>query len=82
MYARPQTDDATRAYIALAKQHHLDVCQMALAYVNSRPFVTSTLIGATSMEQLKSNIDSIDLKLSDEVLSGIEALRELHPMPF
>ena len=80
--ARPQTDDATRAYIALAKQHHLDVCQMALAYVNSRPFVTSTLIGATSMEQLKSNIDSIGLKLSGEVLSGIEALRELHPMPF
>lgn len=80
--ARTQTDDATRAYIALAKQHDLDVCQMALAYVNSRPFVSSTLIGATSMAQLKSNIDSIDLQLDDEVLSGIEALRELHPMPF
>jgi len=79
---RPQTDAATRAYIDLAQKHDLDVCQMALAYVNSRPFVTSTLIGATSMDQLRSNIASIDLQLSEEVLAGIEALRELHPMPF
>lgn len=80
--ARPQTDAATRAYINLAKSHDLDVCQMALAYVNSRPFVTSTLIGATTMEQLKTNIAAIDLKLSSEVLQAIEALREEYPMPF
>lgn len=80
--ARPQTDAATRAYMDLAQSHGLDVCQMALAYVNSRPFVTSTLIGATTMEQLKSNIASIDLQLNEDVLHAIESLREEHPMPF
>lgn len=80
--ARPQTDAATRAYIAIAEQYQLDVCQMALAYVNSRPFVCSTLIGATSMAQLESNIDSIQLTLSDDVLQAIEKTREAHPMPY
>ena len=80
--ARSQTDAATRAYIDLAQSQGLDVCQMALAYVNSRPFVTSTLIGATTMGQLKSNIASIDLQLNEDVLQAIEALREEHPMPF
>ena len=80
--ARPQTDAATRAYMALAEQHQLDVCQMALAYVNSRPFVRSTLIGATSMAQLESNINSINLKLDDEIIQAIEKIREEHPMPY
>ena len=80
--ARPQTDAATLAYMDLAQSQGLDVCQMALAYVNSRPFVTSTLIGATTMEQLKTNIASIDLQLDEDVLQAIEALREVHPMPF
>ena len=54
---------------------------MALAYVNSRPFLTSTIIGATTMAQLKSNLASIDLTLSDEVLEGIEAIHNAHPNP-
>lgn len=77
-----QTDLAIEAYIALAKEHNLDVCQMALAFVNQQPFVTSNLIGATSMEQLKSNIASIDITLTDDVLNGIKAIRRQHPMPF
>lgn len=71
-YFTPQGIAATEAYVALAKQHGLDPAQMALAYVNSRGFVTSNIIGATTMEQLKSNIESVDLELSDEVLMGIE----------
>jgi len=78
----PQTDAAIEKYIALAQQHELDVCQMALAFVHSRPFLTSTLIGATTMQQLKANIDSIHLELTAEVLEGIEAIRREHPMPF
>jgi aryl-alcohol dehydrogenase-like predicted oxidoreductase len=54
---------------------------MALAYVNSRPFVTSTIIGATTMQQLKSNIASANLVLSEAVLRGIEAIHEQHPNP-
>ncbi|HEB82943.1 MAG TPA: aldo/keto reductase [Gammaproteobacteria bacterium] len=78
----PMVDDAIRDYMALAAQHGLDVCQMALAFVHSRPFVTSTLIGATTMDQLKSNIDSIELKLSDEVLQGITKLRQKYAALF
>jgi len=80
--ANPQTDATIEAYMALAKEHHLDVCQMALAFVNQQPFVTSNLIGATSMEQLKSNIDSINLTLSQEVIDGIKTVRRRFPMSF
>lgn len=80
--AHPQTDAAIRKYMALAEHHHLDVCQMALAFVNSRPFLTSTLIGATSMEQLRSNIDSINMELPEEVLKEIADIRREYPMPF
>lgn len=78
----PLLDAAVERYIALANEHDLDVCQMALAFVNQQPFVTSNLIGATSMEQLKTNIDSIDVSLSDEVLAGIEAIRREYPAVF
>ncbi len=72
---------ATEKYVALARQHRLDPAGMALAYVNSRPFLTSTIVGATTMEQLRRNIDSIDLTLSDEVLASIEAIHNAHPNP-
>jgi len=78
----PQTDDAIEAYIKLAKEHQLDVCQMAIAFVNQQAFVSSTLIGATNMQQLKNNIDAIKLDLSDELLSEINLLRRRYPMPF
>ena len=75
-------DNSTEKYIDLAQSHGLDPCQMALAYVNSRPFVSSTLIGATTMEQLRSNIDSISVTLSNEVLKEIEQIRRTQPVPF
>jgi aryl-alcohol dehydrogenase-like predicted oxidoreductase len=71
-YTGAHAQPAIAAYVDLAKKHGIDPGHMALAFVNSRPFVTSTIIGATNMAQLKSNIDSIDVKLSDEVLAGIE----------
>lgn len=80
--AHPETEAATQKYVDLAKSHSLDPCQMALSYVNSRPFVTSTLIGATTMKQLEDNINSISINLSAEVLAEIEAIRRVHPMPF
>lgn len=82
-YSNPPAVRATEQYVALAQQHNLDPAQMALAYVNSRKFLTSTIIGATSMQQLKSNIASIDISLGDDVLDGIEAIhREIsNPSP-
>ena len=55
--------------------------QLALAFVNSRPFVTSNLIGATSLDQLKETIASVDVKLSQDVLDEIAALHQLQPNP-
>ena len=78
----PQVEQATQKYVDLAKQHGLDPCQMALAFVNRKPFVTSNLIGATTMSQLKTNIDSIDVTLSSEVLDGIAAIYREYPAPF
>lgn len=74
--------DAVRAYIKIAEKHGLDVNQMALAFVNMQPFVTSNIIGATTMEQLKTNISSVDVKLSGDVLKEIAAVRKQYPMPF
>lgn len=79
---RPQTHDAVQAYVNVAAKHGLDVCQMAIVFVTMQPFVTSTIIGATSMEQLKTNIASIDVTLSQNVLDDIEAVRRDYPMPY
>ncbi|QNB11537.1 NADP(H)-dependent aldo-keto reductase [Paraburkholderia tropica] len=80
-YSKPQAIAAISRYVALAKEHGLSPAQFALAFVNSRPFVTSNLIGATSMAQLKENIASVDVKLSADVLARIDALHELQPNP-
>jgi aryl-alcohol dehydrogenase-like predicted oxidoreductase len=80
-YTNPQAQAATAAYVALAQQHGLDPAQMALAYVNSRDFLTANIIGATHMDQLQSNIASADIELSDEVLEGIEQIHRQHPNP-
>jgi aryl-alcohol dehydrogenase-like predicted oxidoreductase len=80
-YSNPQGMAATMSYVAIAQKHGLDPAQMALAYVNSRSFLTSNIIGATTMAQLESDIDSIDLELSDEVLEEIEAIHKEQPNP-
>ncbi|MBN6712678.1 NADP(H)-dependent aldo-keto reductase [Pseudomonas capsici] len=80
-YNNPQAERATAQYVALARQHGLDPAQMALAYVTSRPFVTSNIIGATTLEQLAVNLASIDVSLSDEVVAGIEAIHVGQPNP-
>jgi aryl-alcohol dehydrogenase-like predicted oxidoreductase len=72
---------AIEAYCQIAENHGLSMAQMALAYVNSRPFVTSNIIGATSLLQLQENLGSIELKLSSEVLQAIEKVHERFPDP-
>jgi len=72
---------ATARYVELARQHGLDPAQMALAYVNTRSFLTSNIIGATTMTQLQANIASIDIELSEEVLAGIEEIHQQYPNP-
>ncbi|MCC6206996.1 MAG: NADP(H)-dependent aldo-keto reductase [Gammaproteobacteria bacterium] len=80
-YTGEIAQQAVRAYVDLARRHGLDPARMALAYVNARPFLTSTIIGATTLQQLRDNIASIGLTLSDEVIAGIEAIHAAHPNP-
>lgn len=82
-YTKAPIEVAAKAYVDLANEVGISPVHLALAFVNSRPFVTSNLIGATSLEQLKENIDSIDVVLSDDVLAAIEAihLSNANPAP-
>lgn len=80
-YTNPQGIAATKAYVKLARENDLSPAQMALAWINSRPFVSGNIIGATTLEQLAENIASIDLELNEEVLAGIEKIHTKHPNP-
>ncbi len=80
-YSNEQALAATAEYAALAREHGLSPAGMALAYVNSRPFLTSNIIGATTMAQLEENIASAGVVLSEELLEGIEAIHTRHPYP-
>ena len=82
-YHRGGSFEATAAYNEIAKKHGLSLAQMSLAFVNQQPFVTSTIIGATTMEQLSENIDSINVTLSEEIIKEIDEVhaRMPHPAP-
>ncbi len=72
---------ATVRYVEIAEKHGLNPAQMSLAFVNAQPFVTSTIIGATNLEQLRTNIDSMNIKLSTEVLNDIQNIFNEIPNP-
>jgi len=80
-YTKPRGVEATQAYAEVAKKHDLDFAQMSLAFLKSKNFVTASIIGATTMEQLKSNIDAYELTLSDEVLADIDVVHTSFPNP-
>ena len=80
-YSSVSSMNAAQAYNEIAIKHGLTLTQLALAFVNDRPFVTSNIIGATSIEQLSENIGSIDIQLSEEILTEIEAVHVAMPNP-
>ncbi|WP_263064767.1 NADP(H)-dependent aldo-keto reductase [Dickeya dadantii] len=80
-YSAPHTQQAIAEYVALAQKHGLDPAQMALAFVRQQPFVASTLLGATTLEQLKTNLDSLDLTLGEDVLTELEAIHRRFTIP-
>ena len=69
-------------YVAIARKHGIDPAQMAIAFCNQRPFVTSSIIGATSVEQLAVNLGAAELELGDEVLEDIHQVYRQHPVPY
>ncbi|BBL29469.1 NADP(H)-dependent aldo-keto reductase [Pantoea ananatis] len=80
-YSGEQSQLAVAEYVALAQKHQLDPSQMALAFVRQQPFVSSTLLGATTLDQLKINIDSANVTLSNEVLEELEAIHRRYTYP-
>ncbi|MFC4723118.1 aldo/keto reductase [Geojedonia litorea] len=80
-YSSAQCTEATKRYLKIAEDHNMTLAQMSLAFVTQEPFVTSNIIGATRLDQLKENIDSIHLTLSDEVLKAIDLVHAEIPNP-
>jgi aryl-alcohol dehydrogenase-like predicted oxidoreductase len=80
-YEKPGAETAIALYVALAKDFEIDPAQMAIAFVNSRPFVGSTIIGATTMAQLKTDIAAIDVTLPPALIDRIDAIHQLHCNP-
>jgi aryl-alcohol dehydrogenase-like predicted oxidoreductase len=80
-YSNQESQWATAEYVALARRRGLDPAQMALAWVTSRPFVTATVIGATTLGQLESDIASANLTLSGELEAEIESIHRRQPNP-
>ena len=80
-YSNNECLNAVKKYAKVADKHNLSLTHLALAFVNSRPFVTSNIIGATTIDQLKENIESININLSDEVLDEINEIHEMQPNP-
>jgi aryl-alcohol dehydrogenase-like predicted oxidoreductase len=80
-YNNRQAEAATAEYVKLARKHGLSPAQFALAFVTQQPFVTSNIIGATTLEQLKENLGSIALKLDAELLAEIDAIHQIISNP-
>ena len=80
-YNSAQCAEATRLYQEIADKNGLTLTELSLAFVTQQAFVTSTIIGATTMEQLKENIATIDVVLSDEILKEIDAVQTIIPDP-
>ena len=80
-YSNPESEWATEQYALLAEKHNLSLTQLALAFIKQQFFVTSTIIGATNLEQLKENIAAFEVTLSDEILQGVEDIHRQQPNP-
>jgi len=80
-YSGPQINEATLQYSKIAAQHNLSLAQMSLAFINQQPFLTSNIIGATQLNQLKENIKSIEVTLSQEIIDQINEVHNTYPNP-
>jgi aryl-alcohol dehydrogenase-like predicted oxidoreductase len=80
-YKKPNTEKAIEAYFEISRKYNINLTQMSLKFIEIQPFVTSVIIGATKMEQLKTNIESVNLKLSDEIIKEINEVQKKYPNP-
>tara|TARA_B100001248_G_scaffold238090_1_gene202467 strand:- start:689 stop:1726 length:1038 start_codon:yes stop_codon:yes gene_type:complete len=80
-HLNPLAMKAYEEYYKLAKENNMTMAQLAQAFVNTRPFVTSNIIGATTMDQLKENIDSVNIELTGEIIDKINIIHNNNPNP-
>ena len=80
-YNKPNAGKAIDAYYEVAKKYKLDLAQMSLKFLEIQPFVTSVIIGATTMEQLKTNIESVNINLTNEIINEINEVQKIYPNP-
>ena len=81
-YKKPNMGVGVVAYYEIGKKHNLDFAQMALKFCEIQPFMNSVIIGATTMQQLKTDIESVNVKLTDEIIKKINEVQKIYPNPF
>ena len=80
-YKKPNTGVAVDAYFEIARKYNLELAQMSLKFCEIQPFMTSVIIGATTMEQLKTDIESVNVNLSEEIIKEINEIQKIYPNP-
>jgi len=80
-YRTPNSEPAIKEYIKIANKYNLDVCQMAIKFCEIQPFVTSVIIGATKIDQLKKNLQSHEIKLDDKIIQDINNVQQIYSNP-
>ena len=80
-YNKPNAEKAVEAYYQIAKKNNIDMAQMSLKFCEIQPFVTSVIIGATTMEQLKTDIESVNINLTNEIINEINDVQKIYPNP-
>ena len=80
-YNKPNAEKAIEAYYQISKKNNIDMAQMSLKFCEIQPFVTSVIIGATTMQQLKTDIESVNVKLTDEIIKEINKIQKIYPNP-
>ena len=80
-YNKPNREKAVEAYYQISKKYNLDMAQMSLKFCEIQPFVTSVIIGATNLQQLKTNIESVNVKLTEEIIKNINDIQKIYPNP-
>ncbi|MDC3166922.1 aldo/keto reductase [Candidatus Pelagibacter sp.] len=80
-YRKPNTKNAVEEYFKISKKYALNISQMSIKFCEIQDFMTSVIIGATTMEQLKTNIESVNVNLSDDVIEEINHIQKIYPNP-
>ena len=80
-YRKPNTENAVEEYFKISKKYELDMAQMSIKFCEIQDFMTSVIIGATTMEQLKTNIESVNVNLSNDIIKEINNVQKIYPNP-